>query len=74
MPPTVSINYLATESVNLLSLSSLPTLQVLKESLRLYPPATGTVREAPADCVFNGFKISRGTAIVVRNIVNVNFD
>ncbi|XP_072045863.1 cholesterol 24-hydroxylase-like [Amphiura filiformis] len=41
------------------------TMAVLKESLRLYPPATGSVREAPNDCVFSGVKIPKGAIVVV---------
>lgn len=38
---------------------------VFKESLRLHPPATGAVREAPANCVLAGVKIPQGAPICV---------
>lgn len=36
--------------------------QVLKESLRLYPPAPGTSRDIPEDIVIDGIRIPRGTS------------
>ena len=40
-------------------------IKVFKESLRLHPPATGTVREAPSNCVLAGVKIPQGAPICV---------
>lgn len=47
-------------------LVSLPyTLQVLKESLRLYPPAYGTSRVALREVVVDGYRIRKGQTVVI---------
>lgn len=43
-------------------------MQVLKESLRLYPPVPGTVRWLEKDHVVNGVKIPAKTTLVVSPI------
>ncbi len=49
--------------------SDLPNLRyadaVIKESTRLYPPAWGFGREALHDCEIGGYKIPKGTQVVV---------
>ena len=40
-------------------------MQVLKESLRLHPPATGSVRMTPHECYFDGIKIPAGQCVAV---------
>ena len=39
--------------------------QVWKETLRLYPPAPGTARENPIDCVIDNYFIPRKSFITV---------
>jgi len=47
-------------------LASLPyTLQVLKETLRLYPPAYGTSRVALREVVVDGYRIHKGQTVVI---------
>ncbi|XP_072039958.1 cholesterol 24-hydroxylase-like [Amphiura filiformis] len=40
-------------------------MAVLKESLRLHPPSTGSTRVAPHNCSFDGMKIPAGTPVIV---------
>jgi cytochrome P450 len=47
-------------------LARLPYLEmVVKESLRLYPPAYGVVREALDDCEIGGYQIPRGATLAI---------
>ncbi len=47
-------------------LASLPyCLQVFKETMRLYPPATGVMREALHDVEIDGYRVPKGTNAVV---------
>jgi len=47
-------------------LARLPYLEmVVKESLRLYPPAYGVVREALNDCEIGGYPIPRGATLAI---------
>ena len=43
--------------------------QVWKETLRLYPPAPGTARETPTDCVIDDVFIPKKSFITVSNYV-----
>ncbi|WP_207955857.1 cytochrome P450 [Rubrobacter marinus] len=49
--------------------SDLPSLRyadaVIKESTRLYPPVWGFGREALADCEIGGYRVPKGTQVVV---------
>lgn len=57
---------LGTEAVTLEALHHLPyTMQVLKEALRLYPPAPYYVRDAIEDDTMNGFAIPAKAAIML---------
>jgi cytochrome P450 len=48
------------------SLGRLPFLEmVFKESLRLYPPAYGVVREALSDCEIGGYPVPKGAALAM---------
>ncbi|XP_072045865.1 cholesterol 24-hydroxylase-like isoform X1 [Amphiura filiformis] len=40
-------------------------MAVLKESLRLHPPGSGSSRVAPQNCTFDGMKIPAGTPIIL---------
>ena len=40
-------------------------IKVLKETLRLHPPLTGSCRDSPANCVLAGVKIPGDTPIYV---------
>jgi cytochrome P450 len=40
-------------------------LQVFKETMRLYPPAPGILREALHDTVIDGYKVPRGSIIMI---------
>ncbi|HEV2579998.1 MAG TPA: cytochrome P450, partial [Ktedonobacteraceae bacterium] len=40
-------------------------LQVFKETMRLYPPATGTMREALRDIEIDGYPVRKGTNVVL---------
>ena len=40
------------------------TVAILKEAMRLYPPAWIMTREAVADCSIGGYPIARGTGII----------
>ena len=44
--------------------------QVLKETLRLYPPAPGTARENVTDVTLEGYNIPAGSFLVV-SVVNI---
>ena len=47
-------------------LANLPyCLQVFKETMRLYPPATGVMREALHDVEIDGYLVPKGTNVVV---------
>ncbi|KAJ0987931.1 hypothetical protein J5N97_006287 [Dioscorea zingiberensis] len=47
-------------------LAQLKTLRmILNETLRLYPPAVATIRRAKADVELGGYKIPRGTEILI---------
>ncbi len=47
-------------------LSRLPyCLQVFKETMRLYPPAPGILREALHDTVIDGYKVRKGATIMI---------
>ncbi|MEO8970854.1 MAG: cytochrome P450 [Ktedonobacteraceae bacterium] len=47
-------------------LSRLPyCLQVFKETMRLYPPAPGILREALHDTVIDGYKVPQGATIMI---------
>jgi cytochrome P450 len=47
-------------------LARLPyTLQVLKEAMRLYPPAYAIVRQAMQDVVIGGFRVPRGAIVLL---------
>ena len=47
-------------------LSKLPyCLQVFKEAMRLYPPAPGILREALHDTVIDGYRVKKGTTLMV---------
>jgi cytochrome P450 len=47
-------------------LANLPyTEMVVKESLRLYPPAFGVVREALKDCEIGGYPIPKGATLAI---------
>lgn len=47
-------------------LARLPYLEmVFKESLRLYPPAFGVVREALKDCEIGGYQVPRGATLAI---------
>jgi cytochrome P450 len=47
-------------------LSRLPyCLQVFKETMRLYPPAPGILREALHDTVIDGYRVPKGATIVI---------
>jgi len=41
---------------------------VVKETLRLYPPVHGSVREAGVDVTIGGIKIYKGTTLIVNNL------
>ena len=41
--------------------------QVIKETLRLYPPASATAREPLTDIMLNGYRIPKGTFMAVRH-------
>ena len=40
-------------------------LQVFKETMRLYPPATGVIREALHDVEIDGYRVPKGANVVV---------
>lgn len=40
-------------------------LQVFKETMRLYPPAPGILREALHDTVIDGYRVPKGTTIMI---------
>lgn len=40
-------------------------LQVFKETMRLYPPASGILREALHDTMIDGYKVPKGTTIII---------
>jgi cytochrome P450 len=47
-------------------LSRLPyCLQVFKETMRLYPPAPGILREALRDTVIDGYRVPKGATIMI---------
>jgi len=47
-------------------LANLPyCLQVFKETMRLYPPATGVIREALHDVEIDGYRVPKGANVVV---------
>ena len=47
-------------------LARMPYLEmVFKESLRLYPPAFGVVREALSDCEIGGYPIPKGATLAM---------
>jgi cytochrome P450 len=47
-------------------LARLPyTEMVVKESLRLYPPAFGVVREALKDCEIGGYQVPKGSTLAI---------
>ena len=39
--------------------------QVLKETLRLYPPAPGTSRDTPEEVTVDGYRLPKGSTIIV---------
>jgi cytochrome P450 len=41
------------------------TAKVLKESMRLYPPAWGVVRMCPAKCTLAGYRIPKSASVIV---------
>ncbi|MGC1187044.1 MAG: cytochrome P450 [Candidatus Acidiferrales bacterium] len=41
------------------------TSKVLKESMRLYPPAWGVVRMCPAECVLGGYRIPKRASVIL---------
>lgn len=41
------------------------SLQVIKETMRLYPPAITTMREAIEDVVIDGYKVPKGMSVLV---------
>jgi len=41
------------------------TAKVLKESMRLYPPAWGVVRMCPAACTLGGYRIPKGASVIL---------
>jgi cytochrome P450 len=41
------------------------TAKVLKESMRLYPPAWGVVRMCPAECTLAGYRIPKRASVIV---------
>ena len=43
-------------------------MQVFLESLRLYPPAPATLREAPEGLTLSGYEIPKGTPITVNKM------
>ncbi|XP_054683930.1 cholesterol 24-hydroxylase [Grus americana] len=60
----------AKRDINHEDLSKLTYLsQVLKESLRLYPPVPGTVRRMEKECVINGVRIPANTSLVFSTYV-----
>ena len=46
------------------------TIKVLKESMRLYPPAWVLVREALKDCELGGYMIPKGADVVISQYVS----
>jgi cytochrome P450 len=38
---------------------------IIKEGMRLFPPAPGVSRETSKDCELNGYKIPKGTTIFI---------
>jgi cytochrome P450 len=57
---------LGDRTVTLADVRRLPYLDgVIKESLRLYPPAYGVVREAVNDCQVGGYTIPKGSTVAL---------
>jgi len=45
------------------------TAKVLKESMRLYPPAWGVVRMCPAECTLGGCRIPKSASVILSQYV-----
>ncbi|MGB6430423.1 MAG: cytochrome P450 [Candidatus Acidiferrales bacterium] len=63
----------ATLASHLPTLDDVPRLaftgKVVKESMRLYPPAWGVVRMCPAECTLGGYRIPKGASVILSQYV-----